>query len=117
MDIVDHVGNYEPSEGYDLDYFLYYIDQQQPIKEQLGEFLDDIETPIADIKLGDIVFVEYIEGYYEKRRVIGFGGDEYVNGHYVLDVPYVDKWGSGPDNINNYIFGKARVLKEEIEYE
>lgn len=115
--IVDHVGNYEPSEGYDLDDFLHYIDQQQPIKEQLGDFLDAVETPIADIKLGDIVFVEDIEGHYEKRRVIGFGGDEYVNGHYVLDVPYVDKWGSGPDNINNYIFEKARVFKEEIEYE
>ena len=32
----------------------------------------------------------------------------------VLNVPYVDKWGSGPDNINNYIFDKVRVLHEDL---
>lgn len=111
-DIIDHVGDYEPPEGYDLDDFLHYIDSQQPEKEQLGEFLDAVETPISEVHLGDIVFVEDIEGRYEKRRVIGFGEDKWVNGHYVLNVPYVDKWGSGPDNINNYIFDKVRVLND-----
>ena len=112
-DIVRHVENYESHEGYDLDDFLHYIDQQQPEKEQLGDFLDAVETDICDVKLGDLVFVEDIEGRYEKHRVIGFGEDKYVNGHHVLNVPYVDKWGSGPDNINNYIFDKVRVLHEE----
>ena len=73
-----------------------------------------VETPISEVKLGDLVFVEDIEDHFEKRRVIGFGEDEYVNGHHVLNVPYVNKWGNGPDNINNYIFDTVRVLHEEI---
>lgn len=112
--IVRHIADPYYKEGYDLDDFLHYIDEQQPEKEQLGEYLDAVETPISEIKLGDLVFVEDIEGHFEKRRVMGFGEDKYVNGHHVLNVPYVDKWGSGPDNINNYIFGTARVLHEEF---
>lgn len=112
--IVRHVGNYEGHEGYDLDELLHYIDEKQPKKEQLGDFLYAVEMPISELKLGDLVFVEDIEGRYEKRRVIGFGDDKYVNGHHVLNVPYVDKWESGPDNINNYIFDKVRVLHEDL---
>ena len=35
-------------------------------------FLDVIETPISEVHLGDLVFVEDIEGHYEKHRIIGF---------------------------------------------
>lgn len=111
--IVRHIGRSERREGYDLDDMLKEIDSKQPKNEQLGEFLYAVETPISEVKLGDVVFVEDIEGRFEKRRVIGFGEDEYVNGRNVLGVPYVDKWGHGPGNINNYIFEKARVLREE----
>ena len=107
-DIVRHIGNGDYHEGYDLDEFLKEIDIRQPLKEQLGDFLDAVETPANEIKVGDIVFIMNVSGRYEKHKVIGIGEDRVVNG---LGVPYVQRYGNGPDNINNYIFEKARVVK------
>ena len=112
-EIVRHIGRSERREGYDLDDMLKAIDIKQPKNEQLGDFLDGVETDISDIKIGDVVFVNDIEGRFEKWKVVGIGEDRLVNGHNVLGVPYVDKWGNGPDNPNNYIFDKARVWKGE----
>ena len=112
-EIVGHVGEREPREGYDLNDMLKAIDIKQPEKEQLGEFLDAVETDISEVKVGDTVFVQSIEGRFEKWKVIGIGEDRLVNGRNVLGIPYVDKWTHGPDNPNNYIFNKARVLKDE----
>lgn len=113
-EIVGHIGEREPKEGYDLDDMLKAIDDRQPYREQLGDFLDGVETDISDIKIGDIVFIQSVRGNYEKWRVVGIGEDKYVNGTNVLGMPYVDKWGDDPRyNINNYIRGKVRVLKGE----
>lgn len=112
--IVGHIGEQEPKEGYDLDDMLKEIDIRQPEKEQLGDFLDGVESDISDIKIGDIVFVQNALGNYEKWRVVGIGEDKYVNGQNVLGLPYVHKYGNDPsDNINNYIREKARVWKEK----
>ena len=110
--IVRHIGRSERREGYDLNNLLKEIDSKQPESEQLGEFLDAVEVSISDVKVGDIVFVQSIEGRFEKHKVVGIGEDRLVNGRNVLGIPYVDKWGYGPDNPNNYIHEKARVLKE-----
>jgi hypothetical protein len=110
--IVRHVGRSERREGYDLDDILKEIDSKQPSNEQLGEFLDGVETDISEIEVGDMVFVESIEGRFEKWEVVGIGEDRMVNGRNVLGVPYVDKWTHGPDNPNNYLYGKVRrVIK------
>ncbi len=108
---VGHIGGEDYHEGYDLDEFLKEIDIRQPLKEQLGDFLDAVETPANEIKVGDIVFIMNVSGRYEKHEVIGIGEDRVVNGRNVLGVPYVQRYGNGPDNINNYIFEKARVVK------
>lgn len=112
--IVGHIGEREPKEGYDLDDMLKAIDARQPLLEQLGDFLDGIETDISDIQIGDIVFYMSSRGVYEKWRVVGIGEDKYVNGTNVLGIPYIDKYGNNPsDNINNYIREKARIWKGE----
>lgn len=111
--IVRHIGEQEPREGYNLNDMLKEIDIRQPEKEQLGDFLDGVETDISEIKVGDIVFVQDIRENYEKWEVVGIGEDKYVNGSNVLGIPYVNKWGNGPDNPNNYIREKARVWKEK----
>ena len=105
---IRHIGDFE-KEGYDLEGMLKEIDSRQPESEQLGDFLDAVEKPISEIKIGDTVFVQNISGNYEKHKVIGIGEDKIVNGTNVLGVPYVDKWNNGPDNINNYICTKTRV--------
>lgn len=109
--IVGHIGEREPKEGYDLQDMLKEIDAKQPESEQLGDFLDAIETDISDIKIGDIVFVQAVSGKFEKWEVVGIGKDRIVNGSNVLGIPYVNKWGNGPDNPNNYLRGKVRVVK------
>lgn len=110
--IVRRIGRSERREGYDLNDMLKEIDKKQPESEQLGDFLDAVETDISNVKVGDIVFVESIEGHFEKCEVVGIGEDRLVNGRNVLGIPYVDKWSHGPDNPNNYIHEKARVWKE-----
>ena len=114
-DIVRHVGGGNSREGYDLDEFLKEIDARQPLKEQLGEFLDAVETTVNEIKVGDIVFIMNVSGRYEKHEVIGIGEHRFVNGRNVLGIPYVQRYGNGPDNINNYIFERARVVRKEKE--
>lgn len=111
--IVRHLYGTESREGYDLDEFLKEIDVRQPLTERLGEFLDGVETDISDIKVGDTVFVQDVRDHYEKHKVVGIGEDKMVNGRNVLGIPYVDKWGNGPDNPNNYLRGKVRVLVDK----
>ena len=112
-EIVRRIGGFEGHEGYDLDEMLHEIDIKQPLTERLGDFLDGVETDISEIKVGDTVFVQNYNGNYEKHKVVGIGEDKYVNGRNVLGIPYVDKWGNGPNNPNNYIFEKTRVWKGE----
>lgn len=114
-EIIRHVGADDHHEGYDLDEFLKEIDNRQPILERLDDFLDGIEVQSSEIKIDDTVFVMNSSGRYEKHKVIGIGEDRYVNGRNVLGIPYVQRYGNGPDNINNYIFGKARIVKRKGE--
>lgn len=112
-EIIRHIGGSEGRKRYDLNKLLRRIDSRQPLGEQLGDFLDGVETDISDIKIGDIVFVQSIRGNYEKHEVVGIGEDRIVNGQNVKGIPYVDKWGSGPNNPNNYLRGKVRVWKKK----
>lgn len=109
-DIVRRVGGFEGREGYDLDEMLKEIDVRQPLTERLGDFLDGVETDISEIEVGNIVFVQNVRGNYEKHKVVGIGEDRFVNGRNVLGIPYVDKWGNGPNNPNNYLRGKVRKV-------
>lgn len=110
--IIRHINKPSFRDNYDLDEMLKAIDEKQPELEQLGEFLDGVETPISDIKIGDMVFVETLGNTFQKWEVVGIGEDRYVNGRNVLGVPYVNKWGNGPDNPNNYLPEVTRVLKK-----
>lgn len=111
--VIRHINKPSFRDNYDIDEMLKVIDERQPETEQLGEFLDAVETPISDIKVGDMVFVQTIGELYQKWEVIGIGEDRYVNGRNVLGVPYVNKWNNGPDNPNNYLGETARVLKTQ----
>lgn len=112
--IVRRIGGYTSREGYGLDEMLQEIDVRQPLTERLGDFLDAVETDISDIKVGDVVFVQNVRGIYEKHKVVGIGDNAIVNGQNVEGLPYVDKWGNGPNNPNNYIRNKARVVKNGV---
>lgn len=112
-EIVDR--KYQPdydTDCYDLDDMLREIDRRQPEREQLGDFLDAIEIPIEEVKVGDVVFFfNDIGNKYEKRTVIGIGDKERSSWVKTLGVPYVDKYGNEEEgyawNCNNYLKGKT----------
>ena len=107
----------ECHEGYDLIETLCEIDECQPVKEQLSkEFITaDLVDP-KTLSLYDEVFIQDFTGKVEKHTVVGFAPENTkMNGHYVSNLPFVDKWGA-PDyenNINNYLTDKlARKAKK-----
>ena len=98
----------EYHEGYDLTELLCKIDENMPVKEQLGkEFLLAEIVPTKDLKVGDKVYIQCgYDGKVEKHTVMGIAGeDEWHNGN-VSGLPYVDLYDHDGDwswNTNNYI--------------
>lgn len=95
---------------------LLAIDKAMPEGAQLGEdFFTAIVIPTEEVEIGDTVFMEEIGGSYKKYEVVGFGEDEWVNGHKANGVPYVNRYmneGVYTKNPNNYIWGSTvRVIK------
>lgn len=104
--------DYEEQDYYDLDEMLRAIDKRMPEKERLGEFLDAIEIPIEEVKVGDTVYF-FDNNYckYEKKTVMGIGEEERNSWVKTLGVPYVDLYGDKEKgyawNCNNYIKGST----------
>ena len=96
---------YEQQE-YPLDEMLLAIDERMPIKEQFGEtYLKGEIVKPEQMKVGDIVAFLDWKNEVIVERIIGIGADEYCNGHHVLGVPYVGRYGDEPvKNPNNYLF-------------
>lgn len=100
----------EEQDYYDINEVLKAIDEAQPASEQLGkEFFEAVETPVEELKVGDEIFYLDFSGQYERVKVVGFGGSEYVNGTIYEAVPYIDKWGKEDPktNPNNYLREKT----------
>lgn len=100
----------ESHEGYDLTEMLCAIDECQPKQEQLGtEFITAELVDPKTLNLYDEVFIQDFTGKVEKHTVVGFApANTKMNGHYVSNLPFIDKWGA-PDyenNINNYLTDK-----------
>ena len=105
---------------YKLQDFLKDVDKHQPKNEKLGDFLDAVPTETKNIKIGDKVYIEGVDGNYKEFTVIGFGEDKennYVNGTLVNNIPYVNRYlndGVYTKNINNYLTeDNYRVVKDK----
>ena len=84
---------YDEQKEHDLKDMLIEIDEAQPIKQQLGDFLTSEEVKTKDIKIGDIVYMkDTIKGLYDKFAVVGIGEDKILNGTKVKGLPYVKKY-------------------------
>lgn len=102
---------------YDLDEMLLAINEAQPAKEQISNFLNGEERDIKDIKVGDrIVYMDYF-GHENFGEIIGIGKDEFINGHNVKGVPYfkTSLIDNPENNINCYLsqYKYFRVESEE----
>lgn len=101
--------------AYKLEDMLVAIDKHMPKSEQLGkQFLTKSPTPVDKLKVGDRVYI-LNDGKVELEEIVGFGGDELVNGHEVNGVPYCARYmfDKPERNINNYLFGQEYIVYEE----
>lgn len=124
-EIVDRLYmRHEEQYVYDLNDMLKEIDEKQPEDERLGEYLDAVEIPTSEVKIGDTVFMFDIDENVRPYKVIGFGTHDAVNGRGFLGKPYVDRYCNEQDaalwgfengyevNCNNYIRTETcRVLR------
>ena len=108
-EVVDRVYPYAPFEEeneYPLDAMLLEIDAAQPADQQLGYFLRAEEVPVANIEVGDVVYVRQVGGRYGAFPVVGVGDGRVVNGVDTAGVPYVNMYSEympAEDNANNYL--------------
>lgn len=85
------------------------FDDAMPEPLRLGAFLDGIETPTADVKVGDKVWIRQYESGYKLFEVIGVG-DGVRNGQDMTGIPYVKNYDHDGDyswNCNNYLREEA----------
>ena len=119
-EIVDRI-DFKKSEqkSHDLNDMLLAIDEAQPLKHQLGDYLKAKEVPTNTVKIDNVVYVRELNGTFKKYRVVGFGEDRFVNGTKVLGVPYVNRFlndGVYSENINNYLLNQnVRLVVINLE--
>lgn len=92
-------------DNHDLDEMMLEIDECQPVRSQIHEFLIAEPIEVQDMQVGDTIIYIDCDGMPCSAEIAGFGADRYVNGDNVLNVPYTNRYGENPaDNINNYLF-------------
>lgn len=105
-------------EGYDLMEMLISIDKSQPEEEQLGEgFLKAEEVDVADLEIGDRVYVMDYNGKVEQYTIQGFADNSNLPdfNRPLIGSPYINKYNevNGKINPNNFLTGKVRRVKAE----
>lgn len=103
---------------YDMNEMLEAINDAQPEKIKLpNELFTSEPVPTSSLKVGDkVIMFDNLYNNYSVREVIGIGEDKWVNGHKVLGIPYVDKYGfdDPSSNPNNYIFSEKIVISTSV---
>lgn len=69
-----------------------------------AQYVNGTYKNTSDLAVNDIVWVLY-HGNYRTAKVAGFGGDDKIGNKDVKNVPWVDIYPLGAENINNYLFG------------
>lgn len=100
---------------------LEWINESMPAKEQIDPVIFKSEMVARDeLKVGDVVFKpDEVRGGFNKCKVVGIGTREWVNGHDVRGVPFVNLFGftddDMEDNPNNYLLDTEyrRLSSEE----
>ena len=97
---------------YNRNEFLAYLDSKQPTPLGADFFNAQEITDFTKLKIGDkVAFLE--NGEVQTFEIIDFGADIVVNGTFVGGFPRIKRFGTNPQNINNYITPerKARLIK------
>lgn len=111
--------NGREQDEYDLWEMVSDINESQPKDMQLPtELLSAEKKNASDLKVGDKFL--YFDSLYNKwsvEEIVGIGTDRVVNGHRVLDLPYMNKYGfeNPENNCNNYIYGEVVYVPKKGE--
>ena len=97
----------ENSDDYPKEDMMLAINSSMPKEEQIpaglirSALLSKVKT--TDLQIGESVYIRDFSGKWEVFKIIGFGEDDWLNGHNVKGIPYFDKYRQGKENINNYV--------------
>ncbi|RDB64297.1 hypothetical protein C1878_00030 [Gordonibacter sp. 28C] len=130
--IVDRIYAYgDPYEQqvYDFDDMLREFDNAMPERLRLGEFLDSVEVPADEVRLGDEVWLFGVGGTWEAYPVVGFGQPKTNRIAVWIDAPdgrrevtypdrpYAARYDHDGDfswNSNNYVHGDTARIKPRV---
>lgn len=120
----------EEQRSYDFDEMLRSFDEAMPERLRLGEFLDAVEVPVGELRVGDEVWLRGVDGSWGSYPVVGFGQPE-CNRIPVRvetpggtariaypDRPYVARYGCDGDfswNTNNYVHGDTAMIRPRAQ--
>ncbi len=112
----EHYDCDEGCEGYDFNEMLHEFDAAMPEALRLGAYLDSVEMPVDQVRLGDRVYMNEYESGPELYEVVGFGDGK--NNHAELKgKPFVKRYDHNGDyswNGNNYVTGDTcRIAPRE----
>lgn len=128
-EIVDRVhtcGGTEEQLEYDFDETLRAFDEAMPEGLRLDEFLDSVEVPAGELRLGDEVWLRTVGEKWETFPVVGFGQPgsgriavsiDTPDGRRKVtypDLPFVALYDHDGDfswNSNNYVHGDTARIK------
>ncbi len=124
-------GPSEEESWHEFDDMLRAFDASMPEELRLGEFLDSVEVPVRELRVGDEVWMfDCICGKWEAYPVAGFGQP---NGNRIAvevdagdgrkkvtcpDLPYVAHYDHDGDfswNCNNYVHGDTARIRSRSE--
>jgi len=98
---------------YDLLDMIQSIDEAQPERDRIGDYLKATIVPTKDLKIGDVVVFLDWNGDMKTGEIIGFGSGM-VNGQDMTGVPYMGLYSSdscpAEKNPNNYITSELSRL-------
>ena len=91
---------------YNMEEMLLAIDEAQPVKMQIGEFLRAKEVDVKDLKIDDeVVIIDWInDTKAEKFTVKGIGKD---------GIPYVNRFG---DEVKGYSWNDNNYLNSNVKF-
>lgn len=112
--------------SYDFDEMLRAFDEAMPEPLRLGEFLDSVEVPASELRVGDEVWMRGVDDAWAAYPVAGFGQPsrnripvevKTPEGAVKItypDLPYVARYDHGGDfslNSNNYVHGATARIR------
>ena len=113
-----------------FDEMLRAFDEAMPERLRLGEFLDAVEVPVGELRVGDEVWLRGVDGSWGSYPVVGFGQPECnripirvetPGGTARIaypDRPYVARYGCDGDfswNANNYVHGDTAMIRPRAQ--